>query len=104
MGIYGRQFNISDKYMTSVDNKNGGTRLRAIDTSQDEDSIDIILPQKDSKIQSRKQSGITIFIYNYFNLSINFSISMCSILRPFCVFAIRTAKFAVCSEIRIVSS
>lgn len=58
MGIYGRQFNISDKYMTSVDNKNGGTRLRAIDTSQDEDSIDIILPQKDSKIQSRKQSSI----------------------------------------------
>ena len=44
--------------MTSVDNKNGGTRLRVIDTSQDEDSIDIILPQKDSKIQSRKQSSI----------------------------------------------
>lgn len=50
--------NISDKYMLSVDNQNGGTRLRAIDTSQDEDSIDIILPQKDSKIQSRKQSSI----------------------------------------------
>jgi len=44
--------------MTSVDNQNGDTRLRAIDTSQDEDSIDIILPQKDSKIQSRKQSSI----------------------------------------------
>jgi len=50
--------NISDKYMLSVDNQNGGTRLRTIDTSEDEDSINIILPQKDSKIQSRKQSSI----------------------------------------------
>ena len=58
MGIYERQFNISDKYMLSVDNQNGGTRLKTIDTSQDEDSIDVILPQKDSKIQSRQQSGI----------------------------------------------
>lgn len=58
MGIYERQFNISDKYMLSVDNQNSGTRLRTIDISQDEDSINIILPQKDSKIQSRQQSGI----------------------------------------------
>ena len=58
MGIYERQFNTSDKYMLSVDNQNGDTRLRTIDTSQDEDSINIILPQKDSKIQSRQQSGI----------------------------------------------
>ena len=44
--------------MPSVDNKNGGTMLRTIDTSQDEDSINIILPQKETKIQSRQQSII----------------------------------------------
>ena len=51
---------INNKYMLSTDNQQGGTRFRSVNTNQEEVLFNTILTQeeKDSKIQSRKQSTI----------------------------------------------
>ena len=51
---------INNKYMLSTDNQQGGTRFRSVNTNQEEVLFNTILTQeeKDSKIQSRKQSAI----------------------------------------------
>jgi len=51
---------INNKYMLSTDNQQDGARLRSLNTNQEEDLFDAVLTdeEKESKIQSRKQSTI----------------------------------------------